>query len=222
MKQGALFPEPDGRDAIHEFDLPDAEVRLDRTFLTVVEADRMFEQLREDTDWEQERTVMYGREVRAPRLTAWYGDASYKYSGVTHDPRPWTRLLQELRERVEAAADRSFNSVLLNFYRDGNDSVAWHCDDEPELGRAPVIASLSLGAERVFQLKHKSRSDLPRVDIMLPHGSLLIMAGVCQSHWKHQLPKRKGLRAGRINLTFRATGTTARSRPGRTPDPRES
>ena len=150
---------------------------------------------------------MYGREVASPRLTAWFGDprAAYAYSGVEHEPIAWTPTLADLRSRVEHAADVSFNSVLLNLYRDGMDSVAWHSDDEPELGRRPVIASLSLGAARVFQLKHKHRPDVDRVDIDLPHGSLLTMAGDCQRCWKHQIPKRRGAdRPGpRINLTFR-------------------
>jgi alkylated DNA repair dioxygenase AlkB len=154
--------------------------------------------------------MMFGREVTAPRLTAWFGDphASYVYSGVRHDPVPWTPTLADLRARVERATEHAFNSVLLNFYRDGEDSVSWHSDDEPELGAQPVIASLSLGATRVFQLKHKRRADLARVDIELSHGSLLLMSGNCQSHWKHQIPKRRGrTRPGpRINLTFRRVG----------------
>ena len=140
-------------------------------------------------------------------MTAWYGDAdaSYVYSGVRHDPIDWTASLTELRGHVEDEVGHQFNSVLLNLYRGGEDGVSWHSDDEPELGERPVIASVSLGAVRGFQLKHKSSADLDRVDIELPHGSLLLMAGDCQRHWKHQIPKRRGRnRPGpRINLTFR-------------------
>lgn len=204
VRQGDLFP---GRGETEIFALPDAELQLVRGFLSVADSDRIFAELREGTPWEQERATMYGREVAIPRRTAWYGDphASYVYSGVRHDPMPWTPTLRELRERIEEDTGRAFNSVLLNFYRDGEDSVSWHSDDERELGPRPVIASLSLGATRVFQLKHKRRADLERIDIELTHGSLLMMSGDCQRHWKHQIPKRRGRnRPGpRINLTFR-------------------
>lgn len=205
MRQGDLFFEGD---EVEVFDLPDADVCLRRHFLDVAEADRFFAALRDETAWEQETAVLYGREVSAPRLTAWHGDhgASYVYSGVRHDPLPWTSMLSEVRRRITDATGHAFNSVLLNYYRDGHDSVSWHADDEPELGHAPRIASLSLGAPRVFQMKHKDRADIPHVDIELEHGSLLVMAGDCQRSWKHQLPKRKGRDAPgpRINLTFRS------------------
>jgi alkylated DNA repair dioxygenase AlkB len=204
VRQGDLFQDAT---AVEVFDLPDADLCLWRRFLPVTDADGLFATLVEESPWEQETTVLYGRAVPTPRLTAWYGDAgaSYVYSGVRHEPLPWTRELIEIRERVSRAVDGEFNSVLLNFYRDGQDSVAWHADDEPELGRAPLIASLSLGATRVFQMKHKARTDLPRVDIELEHGSLLAMAGECQRCWLHRVPKRRGRHAPgpRLNLTFR-------------------
>jgi alkylated DNA repair dioxygenase AlkB len=205
VRQGDLFL--DG-DAVEVFDLPDADLRLHRRFLGMAEADLLFAALRDETEWEQETAVLYGREVLAPRLTAWHGDAeaSYVYSGVRHDPLPWTPALRDVRGRLSDETGHEFNSVLLNFYRDGFDSVSWHADDEPELGPAPVIASISLGAPRVFQMKHKQRSDISRVDIQLEHGSLLMMAGDCQQCWMHQIPKRKGRNAPgpRINLTFRS------------------
>lgn len=204
VRQGDLF---EGRGVTEAIALPDADLRIIRGFLPVADADSAFAELRASTPWQRERAMMYGREVAAPRLTAWYGDseARYPYSGVWHEPVPWTPTLTGLRHLVEAEGGHGFNSVLLNLYRDGNDSVSWHSDDEPELGRRPVIASLSLGAARVFQLKHRYRDDLGRVDIELTHGTLLWMAGDCQSHWKHQLPKRRGRHGPgpRINLTFR-------------------
>ena len=187
--------------------MADAEVSLWLGFLPAAEAVQVYQDLRVDVDWEQESYVMYGREVASPRLTAWYGDPgrSYEYSGVRHEPIPWQRTpaLSDLRERVQSATQASFNSVLLNYYRDGRDSVAWHSDDEADLGPRPVIASLSLGAARVFQFKRRDHAERPRIDLDLPSGSLLLMAGDCQRYWQHQIPKRKHLRDGRINLTFR-------------------
>lgn len=204
MWQRDLFPR---HDDIERFDVPDATLWLDRAFLGEVAADTAFEVLQRATPWRRESAVMFGREVEAPRLTAWFGDpgASYVYSGVVHEPLAWTPALAELRTRVESVTGQSFNSVLLNLYRNGEDSVSWHSDDEPELGPQPLIASVSLGATRVFQLKHKTRTDLDRVDIGLSHGSLLWMGGDCQRCYKHQIPKRRGANAPgpRINLTFR-------------------
>ena len=210
MLQGELF---DGSAPLAQFpsfedlEMPDAELRLCRSFMPQKAAERAYEELRADVDWQVETYVMYGREIPSPRLTAWFGDIDsvYTYSGVRHEPNPWASmpLISALRASVEAAVGARFNSVLLNYYRNGRDSVAWHSDDEAELGAQPVIASLSLGVPRVFQLKHRERTELERVDIELPGGSLLVMAGDCQRYWCHQIPKRQKLRAGRINLTFR-------------------
>ena len=214
VQQGALFPEPERSSSSTVFDLPDAELCLHRDFIATQRADELFGRLRRDTPWTQQSLVMYGREVKEPRLTAWYGDptSSYVYSGVHHAPLPWTDDLRDLRCLVEARIGESFNSVHLNYYRDGEDSVAWHADDERELGDRPVIASLSFGATRVFQLKHTEREDLERVDIDLPAGSLLVMAGDCQRWWRHQVPKRRPRSriGGRINLTFRRVVGTGR------------
>ena len=137
-------------------------------------------------------------------MTAWYGDAgkTYCYSGITVEPIPWTPLLLSIKTRVEAVANTTFNSVLLNYYRGEQDSVSWHSDDEPELGQNPVIASVSFGATRKFQFKHKTNPDL-RAAIDLTPGSLLIMAGATQHFWKHQIPKTTKPVGARINLTFR-------------------
>jgi len=151
--------------------------------------------------------VMFGRRVAFPRLTAWYGDpgAAYTYSGVRNEPLPWTPLLGELRDLVAAAAGAPFNSVLLNRYRDGSDSMGWHADDEREL--APVIASLSVGAVRTFELRH--RGDRERIALPLASGSLIVMAGDTQRHWQHRVPKDVRAPGERINLTFRLVDAAA-------------
>ena len=127
----------------------------------------------------------------------------YGYSGMRLQPAPWDSLVLAIRERVESLASITFNSVLLNFYRNGRDSVAWHADDEPELGPNPVIASVSFGAERRFQLKHKDSERPTKFQFMLRNGSVLVMGNTLQNNWMHQLPKIKGLKTPRINLTFR-------------------
>jgi len=146
---------------------------------------------------------MFGRVVDSPRLSAWIGDedAVYRYSGTRFVPRPWTPELLALRDRVAAACGVPFNSVLANLYRDGADRMGWHSDDEPELGPRPVIASVSLGAERTFRFRAKAGGET--VAIELPHGSLLTMAGDTQRLYRHELPARKRVTGPRINLTFR-------------------
>jgi alkylated DNA repair dioxygenase AlkB len=184
--------------------LPEAEVLFYPAFFSPAESDALLEELTRDIAWKQETIRIMGSDVLTPRLTAWYGDAgkSYTWSGMTQHPHPWTPALLRMKERVEAAAAVRFNSVLLNLYRDGRDSVGWHSDDEPELGENPVIASVSLGAARSFQLKHKHDPDL-RHKIELTHGSLLLMRGTTQHFWKHQIPKTAKPCDPRINLTFR-------------------
>jgi alkylated DNA repair dioxygenase AlkB len=184
--------------------MPDAEVTLYRGFFTPTESDTLFQELSNQINWKQESAVFPGGKVPLPRLTAWYSDEgkSYSYSGITVHPNSWTPTLLAIKERVESAAGVQFNSVLLNFYRNEQDSVGWHSDDEPELGTNPVIASVSFGAERAFQFKHKQDTEL-RQSVELSHGSLLLMAGPTQHHWKHQIPKTKKPHGPRINLTFR-------------------
>ena len=167
----------------------------------VADADRLLAVLRDQIAWRQEEAMIMGRKVPIPRLTAWHGEAGYVYSGIAMEPAPWTPALLELKGCAEHHAGQGFNSVLLNLYRDGRDSVSWHADNEPGLGRDPVIASLSLGATRRFHLKHRRSGD--RVAIDLGHGSCLIMAGATQHHWLHQLPKTARPVGPRINLTFR-------------------
>jgi alkylated DNA repair dioxygenase AlkB len=171
----------------------------DEGFYVRTEADALFERLRIETAWRQERS----RLGPFPRLTAWYADAGlfYRYSGVTHQAIEWTETLAKIRHDVEQAAQTPFNSVLLNYYRDGQDSIGYHADDEPELGINPVIASISLGGVRQFVLKHKKSGAKVKFD--LGHGSLLVMGGTCQHHWMHTVPKTKAAVDERINLTFR-------------------
>jgi alkylated DNA repair dioxygenase AlkB len=165
----------------------------------------VFAQLRDDTAWQQETILLWGKRIPQPRLTAWVGDAdaAYTYSGLHLEPQPWPPLLTALRERVQAASGAAFNSVLLNLYRDGRDSMGLHSDDEPELGLRPVIASLSLGAEREILFRHKTRRDLKLLRLPLPSGSLLIMRGDTQRDWKHGIEKTRQPCGPRINLTFR-------------------
>ena len=186
--------------------LVDGDARFVADFLTRAESDTCFSELLDLVEWEQHLIQIRGREVASPRLSAWYGDpdAHYRYSGLSLEPRPWLPPILELKTKVEAACDAPFNSVLLNLYRDGADSMGWHSDDEPELGERPVIASLSLGATRRFRLRHRLRKDLDPVAIDLESGSLLIMQGDTQRFWKHQIPKTKRTVEPRINLTFRS------------------
>lgn len=167
------------------------------------EADALLAAISGGLPWEVHRIRMFGRVVDSPRLSAWIGDddATYRYSGTRFAPLPWTPALLALRDRVAAECDTSFNSVLANLYRDGSDRMGWHSDDEAELGPAPVIASVSLGAERTFRFRAKAGGE--PVAIELPHGSLLRMGGQTQRLYKHELPVRKRVAEARINLTFR-------------------
>ncbi len=200
----AMDNEPFGRFVL---DMPDADVVSYPALFSSAEADTLFEALATRIEWARKSIRLYGRTVPIPRLTAWYGDAgaTYTYSGITETPLPWTSELLDIRSRVESVAAFEFNSVLLNYYRGGRDSMSWHSDDEPELGRNPVIASVSFGAERKFQFKHRSVPEM-RAAVDLTHGSLLLMTGPTQHFWKHQLPKSARAEGSRINLTFRRVG----------------
>ncbi|MGB1191820.1 MAG: alpha-ketoglutarate-dependent dioxygenase AlkB family protein [Pseudomonadales bacterium] len=184
--------------------LVDGQLVLYPHCFSTAEANHYFEQLQETVAWTQEKITMYGKTHNVPRLSAWYGDEKipYTYSGITAYGLPWTESLQAIKSRVEQLAAVQFNSVLANLYRDGADSVSWHADDEPELGPAPVIASVSLGQERTFQLKHKFDKTL-KANVLLPSGSVLVMSGATQQNWLHQIAKSRRIMAPRINLTFR-------------------
>jgi alkylated DNA repair dioxygenase AlkB len=162
-------------------------------------------QLIDQVPWRAENIFMWGKSVPQPRLVAWFGDreAHYTYSGVHHDPLPWTPVLLDIRKRVEGIASTHFNSVLLNYYRNHRDGMGLHSDDEPELGPQPAIASLSLGGERIFIMKHKTRRELKSVRLRLASGSLLLMKGETQHYWKHGIDKQAQPCGPRVNLTFR-------------------
>lgn len=184
-------------------DLPGAQIGYREAFLDAAEADALLAELSAAISWEQHRIRLFGREHPAPRLSCWIGDpgAAYTYSRTRFEPRPWPPVLDQLRRRVERACGSAFNSVLANLYRDGRDSMGWHADDEPELGAEPVIASLSLGATRRFLLQ--ARDGSARQALPLQHGSLLLMAGATQRHYRHALPRALRVSAPRLNLTFR-------------------
>lgn len=182
----------------------DGEVIFYKNYFNLNESDRLFSELYADIKWQQKTIQIFGKRNLLPRLTAWYGDEgqSYIYSGIEHNPEPWNPALSLIKERIEKVAQVRFNSVLLNLYRNGRDSVAWHSDDEPELGQNPIIASVSFGGTRCFSLKHKQIKQR-KVEIDLPHGSLLLMRGETQHHWQHQIAKTTKSVSPRINLTFR-------------------
>lgn len=185
--------------------MPDADVRLLRRLDLAQPSVEILRRLIAEVPWRHEEVVMWGRKVPQPRLTAWYGDPgrAYAYSGIELQPLPWTTLLLDIKTRVEAAAGTAFNSVLLNYYRDERDSIGFHSDDEPELGPRPAIASLSLGAERIFILKHKKLKHAEPVRLPLPSGSLLLMRGETQHNWRHGIAKESRPCGARVNLTFR-------------------
>jgi alkylated DNA repair dioxygenase AlkB len=168
-------------------------------------ADAVLADLIEQIAWRQEDVVIQGRAYKQPRLTAWYGDPgmAYTYSGLSLEPNPWTPLLGRIKAEVEAVAGVEFNSALLNLYRHNRDSIGFHSDNEPELGRDPTIASLSLGHERVFILRPRWNKSLETHRLRLASGSLLIMAGATQRNWLHGIEKETGPCGPRVNITFR-------------------
>ncbi len=191
-------------------DLPDADIVYLPTHFSAADADRLQAVLTDTVSWHDVWIRIHGRHIPVPRRTAWYGDTDrvYTYSGIELQPASWTDPLLEIKRSVEAVAGWTSNSVLLNLYRDGRDSVAWHADDEPELGREPVIASVSLGATRRFHLRHNDEPE-HRTQLDLAHGSVLIMRGPTQHYWRHQLSKTARPVGPRINLTFRFVSPSA-------------
>lgn len=173
------------------------------SFFNTTKADNYFKKLKSEIDWKQEEMIMYGKSLKFPRLTAWYGDNDkpYSFSGITLNPKPWTNDLIDIKRKIETKCNVIFNSVLLNLYRNGKDSISWHTDAEKELGTNPVIASVNFGEARTFQLRHQTTKQ--KIEIELSHGSLLIMQGELQHYWQHQVPKTSKEIGQRINLTFR-------------------
>jgi alkylated DNA repair dioxygenase AlkB len=188
-----------------KYELPDADVVLINSVFTQNESKILFNNLIKKITWRQDKIKIFGKLIDQPRLTAFYGDASkpYSYSGIIMNPVDWNDDLLFIKTRIEPVAMCQFSSVLLNYYRDGNDSMGWHADDEKELGVNPVIASVSFGETRMFQMKHRVRKDIHKLNIPLPSGSLLLMKGITQHNWLHQIPKTSRKLAPRINLTFR-------------------
>ena len=172
-------------------------------FLCESDADKYFSGLHNNTPWEQNFIRLFGKEVSEPRLSTWHAEADlpYTYSGVPRTPHPWKEPLSSLRTACEAHTGQSFNGALLNLYRTGLDAMGWHSDDEPVNGPNPVIASISLGAERRFDFRHKQTREV--ISVVLPHGSLLVMSGACQTYWLHRIPKTTRELQPRINVTFR-------------------
>jgi alkylated DNA repair dioxygenase AlkB len=175
------------------------------SFLSTVESALLWQELETSIPWKQEPIVLFGKEFMQPRLTCWAGlpEAKIRYSGIVMNPEPFTPLLDQLRLRLNEELQTNFNGALLNYYRDGKDSMGWHSDNEAYQGKNPTIASISLGAARRFDLKAKGDTGEKPTSIFLEHGSMLVMAGTTQDNYKHQVPKTKTAMGARINITFR-------------------
>jgi alkylated DNA repair dioxygenase AlkB len=186
-----------------KWDLPNAQLYFDQHFIDPLKAERLYHHFVAHTPWEHLPFRIFGKTVNTPRLEAYFATEGerYSYSGKTLVVQPFDEQLLQLKQRIEQIANAEFNAVLINYYRNGNDSNGWHADNEKELGKNPVIASLSLGTSRRFDFKHNTL--LEKHQLELSSGSLLIMSGEMQHHWKHQIAKTKRVHSGRINLTFR-------------------
>lgn len=184
------------------------EVEYWPKFFSHSEATEILRSLLSETPWEQPSIAIYGKQLKVPRLTCWYGDPDcvYTYSGIRNEPRQWNCQLLKIKEKIEATVPAQFNSVLLNLYRDGRDSMSWHSDDEPELGPEPIIASLSLGVARRFdfrQTRVTPNATRKTLSLELGNGSLLVMRGKTQQSWEHGIAKSPKVDGPRVNLTFR-------------------
>ncbi|WP_153798796.1 alpha-ketoglutarate-dependent dioxygenase AlkB family protein [Foetidibacter luteolus] len=182
----------------------DGEVYFYPAFFNKAESDHYLKNILANIQWKQEPIKIFGKTLMQPRLTAWYGDATkkYSYSGITMQPLPWTPDLIAIKQKIETIAAVNFTSALLNLYRNGQDSMGWHRDNEPELGINPVIGSVSFGDARMFKLRNYADKKIIRQAI-LTHGSFLLMKGATQHYWEHQVPKTNAALKERINITFR-------------------
>jgi alkylated DNA repair dioxygenase AlkB len=199
FEETALFDE--GKKRFKDFRLPDTDLRLWEQFFTKADSDHYFRTLKDRTPWQQRTRKMYDKIVLDPRLTAYYGGPN------GHE---WTPELLTIKASIESSCGITFNRVLLNYYRDGNDSVAWHSDTLPSDGKHHSIASVTFGETRLFKVRHKSRKDLPQLDIPLTHGSFLLMGETMQDHYEHHVPKTSRKIGARINLTFRISGSAGK------------
>ena len=186
------------------FPLPDADIAYYPNFFDSNRANELFEKLKNEIPWQQDNITVFGKTHPQPRLTSLFGNEGkpYSYSNIVMQPNAWNPLVLFIKNEIEEICNENFTTVLLNYYRDGKDSNGWHADNEKELGRNPVIASVSFGAERFFHLQHNTIKE-QKLKINLEHGSLLIMKGTTQHFWKHQIPKTAKEIGPRINLTFR-------------------
>lgn len=186
------------------FLLPDADIAYYPNFFDSNRANELFEKLKNEIPWQQDNITVFGKTHPQPRLTSLFGNEGkpYSYSNIVMQPNAWNPLVLFIKNEIEEICNENFTTVLLNYYRDGKDSNGWHADNEKELGRNPVIASISFGAERFFHLQHNTIKE-QKLKINLEHGSLLIMKGTTQHFWKHQIPKTAKEIGPRINLTFR-------------------
>ena len=214
--KGIVIDVPDGRlyYAPHYFDTAFCDETL-QTLLACDDIDHMTHDWHQERDieqlpfqhiqWQHDSVSMFGKTHDLPRLSAWYGDNNkpYTYSGITLQPKAWNTVLLSLRDALIPVCKRTFNSVLLNWYRSGEDHISWHTDAEPELGKNPIIASVNFGASRRFLLRRKEEHSI-KLEIPLHHGSVLVMAGALQHHWQHSVPKQKKIKQNRVNLTFRS------------------
>lgn len=186
------------------FQLNEGSVCLHKNVFSYDKSLVIFEALKEELNWQQDEIKMFGKRIPIPRMNAWYADVgcNYKYSGIQLEHNLWSPTLNIIRNKIKELYDISFNSCLANFYRNGQDSVGWHSDDEPELGKNPTIFSISFGEERKFQIRNKNDYK-DRLNIPLTHNSLLIMKGSLQHIYEHQVPKEPKKQNPRVNLTFR-------------------
>jgi len=189
---------------ILELNLPDAELIYYPNFFSKQDADNYFFHFKNQTNWKEDNITIFGKTYKQPRLTALYSETkkTYSYSNITMYPEVFTKELHSIKQKIEAFSNSKFNSVLLNLYRHGNDSNGWHADNEKELGKHPIIASVTFGEERPFHFKHRHIKE-QRHKLILQHGSLLLMKGSMQEHWLHRIAKTKKIIGERINLTFR-------------------
>lgn len=187
-----------------ELNLPDSDITYYPDFFTLKESEVYYQYLLKHVPWQQDDIIVFGKTYKQPRLTALFANNKepYAYSNITMYPHPFTNKLLEIKSKVESVSPANFTTCLLNLYRDGQDSNGWHADNEKELGKNPIIASVSFGGERLFKLKHREDKHLKK-DLVLQNGSLLIMKGETQHKWLHQIPKTKKKVDKRINLTFR-------------------